>query len=416
MVAPRNPPKARGLPRTPVRQSPTSSPGADLSVQLGSPADKSPIPPETGTTASLEDQLAAAQLLIAQLLKERTTSDPPEAATEPVHRHSTPQPVNLRPSVESQFDGSVRDTVRFQKPDELPQLDDGTEPTYLSWKLQAEARLRRSYLFHDEYAKLEFLYSRTKGMANRYLTPRMSTNSWTSAAEIIEFFDQIFGNPNEVEEARDKYNALTMERFSSFQEFWHEFLHLSGTAQIHQSHLLTDLRNKLTPRLRVMIIPIFRTYTSYLKLGQDLIGFDKQLREIQAEEARTRTARRVANVNASTPAGSQLTGPQSARLPQHAMRTFSTSELTPRPSFPSRTPSPRATTAPPVPSPRSTPAPQDSVTCFNCGESGHYAKDCSKPKRLTHSINDLEPDLTDAAPAADSYDIERELEELKDTT
>ena len=80
-------------------------------------------------------------------------------------------------------------------------------------------------------------------------------NSWTSAAEIIEFLDQVFRNQNEVEEARGLYNALTMERFPSFQEFWHEFLHLSGTAQIHQSHLLTDLRNKLSPKLRVIIIP-----------------------------------------------------------------------------------------------------------------------------------------------------------------
>jgi len=422
MVAPRNPPKARGLPRTPVRQFPTSSPEADPSVQLGSPADRSPIPTETGPASSLEDQLAAAQLLIAQLLKERATAVPTDPATAPVYRHNTPQPsVNLRPSVESPFENSARDTPRFEKSSELPQLDDGTDPTWTSWKLQAKAKLRRSYLFPDEQAKVDFLYSRTKGMANRYLTPRMEADSWTSATEVMEFLDQVFGNPNEVEEAREQYNALTMERFSSFQEFWHEFLHLSGTAQIHQSHLLTDLRNKLTPRLRVMIIPNFRTYTSYLKLGQDLIGFDKQLREIQAEEARTRTARRVANANASTPAGSQLTGPQSAspqsaRLPQHAKRTFATSDLIPRPSFPSRTPSPRATTAPPVSPSRSTPAPQDSVTCFNCGESGHYAKDCSKPKRLTNSINELEPDPADVLPAADSYDIELELEELKDTT
>jgi hypothetical protein len=408
MVAPRNPPKGRGLARTPVRQSPR----AGTPSRLGSPADLSPIPADTGPE-SLEDQLAAAQLLIAQLLKERATSVPPEPATAsaPVYRHSTPRPVNLRPSVESPFEGSVRSTTSIQKLSDLPKLDDGTEPTWISWKLQAQARLRHSYLFPDEHAKLEFLYSRTTGMANRYLTPRMSANSWTTAAEIIEFLDQVFGNPNEVAEARDMYNVLTMETFTSFQEFWHEFLHLSGTAQIHKSHLLTDLRNKLSPKLQVMIIPTFHMYTSYLKLGQDLIGFDKRLRDIQAVEARTRAARRVATVNTST----QSASPQSARLPQDPGNTFATpKQLIPRPSFPSRTPPPRATTAP---LPRSTPAPQDSPTCFNCGESGHYTKDCSKPKRLTHGISELEPDLTDATPdTIEGYDIERELEQLKDTT
>jgi hypothetical protein len=430
MVAPRNPPRGRGLARTPVRQSPTASPTASpeagTSVQLGGSPDKSPTPvppvaPVQTAPVSLEDQLAAAQLLIAQLLKERHTQEssvPPEPVPEPatelatelVYRHPTLQPsVNLRPSVESQFESSVHsNSTSIQKLSELPKLDDGTEPTWISWKLQAKAKLRHSYLFPDELAKLEFLYSRTTGMANRYLTPRMEADSWTSAAEIMQFLDQVFGNRNKVAEAREQYNALTMERFSSFQEFWHEFLHLSGTAQIHESHLLTDLQNKLSPRLQVLIIPTFHTYTSYLKLGQDLIGFDKRMRDIQAVEARTRAARRVATANTSTPASSQPASSQPAR------HTFATPKLMPRPSFPSSTPSPRATTAPPIPPPRSTPPPQDS--CFNCGESGHYAKDCSKPKRLTHGINELEPDTIDVAPAVEGYDIERELEELKVTT
>jgi hypothetical protein len=416
MVAPRNPPKGRGLARTPVRQSPTASPTASpeagLSVQLGSPAGRSPTPApappaETGP-ASLEDQLAAAQLLIAQLLQEREISH----ATEPVYRQNMLPPSVIRPSVGSPFASSVRDTTSFQKPADLPKLDDGANPTWTSWKLQAKARLRHSHLFPDEQAKVELLYSRTTGLANRYLTPRMEANSWTSAAEIMEFLDQVFGNPNKVAEAREQYNALTMDRFPSFQEFWHEFLHLSGTAQIHESHLLTDLQNKLSPKLQVLIIPTFHTYTSYLKLGQDLIGFDKRLRDIQAVEARTRAAKRVAT-SASSSASSSAS--QSAS-PQHTGNTFATSMLIPRPSFPSRTPSPRATTATPVSPPRSTPAPQDSSTCFNCGESGHYAKDCQKPKRLTQGINELEPDPADVSPTADSYDIERELEELKVST
>ena len=191
-MAPRNPPRERGLPRTPVRQSPTPSlrAGRPLSEQGSSP-NRSPVPAEPGPASSLEDQLVAAQLLIAQLLKERETRVPPESTPEPAYRQDV-----LRPSVEAHSESSQRGSRDHQKLPDLPELDDGTNPTWISWKLQAEARLRRSYLFPDEQAKVECLYSKTKGLANKYLTPRMLAGSWTSAAEILEFLHQVFEWPD----------------------------------------------------------------------------------------------------------------------------------------------------------------------------------------------------------------------------
>jgi hypothetical protein len=44
-----------------------------------------------------------------------------------------------------------------------------------------------------------------------------------------------------------------------------------------------------------------------------------------------------------------------------------------------------------TPGPRSTPAPADPAkdTCFNCSESGHFAKDCPNPHSMPR-INEIE--------------------------
>jgi Zinc knuckle len=389
---------------TSTPSTPTPSTSTPIVVQPG----PSPIAPDSN--ALLQQLLRENTELRHELNRQRTVG----VSSVPLTHDSPP----LRPTTEPYEDqyGSSQRPYRPRMPD-LGELDDGKSPTWTSWKIQATSNFEEyPWNFPTEKSKVRYLFAHTKGQTTKYLEPRMEAGTWNTSGEIFAFLKTIHERVDAVPTARRQYNALTMDTFPNFQSFYQEFLHLSGKGHIAETHLLGDLYDKLSPDLKELMLTKFMEYSSYLELGSDLLVYDERQREIKEVRARARVNRNISAAAKKIALTPTSTGSSLVPRSSPAGPSFSTSTLAVRPSFPSRTTSPRATTAPPVPLSRSTPAPQDSVTCFNCGESGHYAKDCSKPKRLTHSINDLEPDPTDTTPAADSYDIERELEELKDTT
>ena len=77
--------------------------------------------------------------------------------------------------------------------------------------------------FADEEDKMLYLFDQTTGDAQKHLQPRYKENSQTrfvSAQEMISHLASVFINPNQVRDARHKYNRLIIiigQPFTDFQ-------------------------------------------------------------------------------------------------------------------------------------------------------------------------------------------------------
>jgi hypothetical protein len=103
----------------------------------------------------------------------------------------TQNPVRSVERDDSSTLGSQDRTQKYSK--KLPdpeRLSDGVDPTFESWRLQMQGKLRvNADHFEDEEAKMLYVFNRTSGDAQRHLQPRYENESpvrFTSAQEMIQ--------------------------------------------------------------------------------------------------------------------------------------------------------------------------------------------------------------------------------------
>ena len=96
-----------------------------------------------------------------------------------------------------------------------PVFTDGVDPTFESWKIQVQAKLRANTdHFPTEEDKMEYLFSRTLGNAQRHLLSRFDEDSlirFVSSREMLRHLASIYINPNKVRDAQYSYRQLRME-------------------------------------------------------------------------------------------------------------------------------------------------------------------------------------------------------------
>ena len=177
---------------------------------------------------------------------------------------------------------------------------------------------------------------------------------------MIDHLASIYTNPNREREAKYLYNNLRMKTAETFLEFQTKFLHLAGEGDIAAGNLRDDLYDKLTVRLQNAIAPVLLDLPSYSVLSRRCISLDAELTRIDQRNSRVREAREK----------STLSGEAKARAGQYTETIPITTATS--------TPSVRATTETPR---QSESVDATHITCFNCGEKGHYANVCSKPKK-----------------------------------
>lgn len=290
------------------------------------------------------------------------------ALEDPVARtveRSTPATTMTSP----EHPGSVKYSKRRPDP---PIFTDSKDPTFESWKIQMQAKLRANADHYPmEEDKMEYLFSRTLGDAQKHLLPRFDEDSpirFVSFREMLRHLASIYVNPNKVRDAQYEYRQLRMETGQTFATFQTKFLHLAGEGQIPQPSYRLDLFDKLPTHLQRMLLPVLDDLDTYEQLATRCLTLDTGLRRIEEMTSKKRIPRTYASTPTLTTTVPGYTRPvTSPPLP----RTTLTPDRTLRASTPSNPP----------------------VTCYNCQKQGHYALSCPEPKKT--DLNALEEGISD---------------------
>jgi hypothetical protein len=241
-----------------------------------------------------------------------------------------------------------------------PVFTNGIDPTFESWKIQMQAKLRANAdHYPTEEDKMEYLFSRTLSDAQKHLLPRFDEDSpirFVSFREMLQHLASIYVNPNKVRDAQYEYRRLRMETGQTFAAFQTKFLHLAGEGQISQSGYRLDLFDKLPIHLQRMLLPALDDLETYEQLASRCLTLDTGLRRIEEMNPKrhsTRTEVRTPTLTTTTPGTARL-----ANLPP-LLRTSTTPDRTLRQDTPLN----------------------PTVTCYNCQKQGHYASSCPEPRK-----------------------------------
>jgi len=257
----------------------------------------------------------------------------------------------------SEHSGSAKYSKKRPDP---PLFTDGVDLTFESWKIQIQAKLRANADYYPtEEDKMEYLFSRTLGDAQKHLLPRFDEDSpmrFVSFREMLQHLASIYVNPNKVRDAQYEYRQLRMELGQTFAIFQTKFLHLAGEGQVPRESYRLDLFDKLPTHLQRMLLPVLDDLDTYEQLAARCLTLDTGLKRIEEMNLKKRSPR--------TETKSSIL----ATLPPGTTRLATSSPLPRTSATPDRTS-------------RFSTQPEPAVTCYNCQKQGHYAGSCPEPRK-----------------------------------
>ena len=266
------------------------------------------------------------------------------------------------------------DTKYSKKRPDPPTFTNGVDPVFESWKIQMQAKLRANVdHYPTEEDKMEYIFSRTLGDAQKHLLPKFDEDSpirFTSTKEMFQHLASIYVNPNKVRDAQFEYHRLRMQTDQTFSEFQTIFLHLAGEGQVPRTSLRLDLYDRLPPYLQRMLLPTLDDLDTYEQLSARCLALDTGLKRIEEAEKRLQPQYRKKR---SQPTFT-TSGSAGALATPSVLRTSPTPEVRSRRSTPSET----------------------AVTGYNCHKEGHFASSCPEPKKA--DLKAIEEELSDAEP------------------
>ena len=315
---------------------------------------------------------------ITQLLSQitaLTAANMPNYSPSPAPNHPINSMERDTPASATTVSNRYNDTKYSKKRPDPPVFTNGVDPVFESWQIQTQAKLRANAdHYPTEEDKMEYVFSRTLGDAQKHLLPKFEEDSpirFTSAKEMFQHLAAIYVNPNKVRDAQFEYHRLRMQATQAFSEFQTTFLHLAGEGQVPRTSLRLDLYDKLPPHLQRMLLPTLDDLDTYEQLAARCLALDTGLKRIEEAEK-------------------QLQPPYRKRKSQLTFTASTTTSGTA--GTPATPPITRASPTPEVHSRHNTPT-ETTVTCYNCHKPGHFASSCPEPKKS--DLKAIEEELSD---------------------
>jgi hypothetical protein len=317
---------------------------------------------------------------------------------------TAPLGTNERPSVTPSGFSHGNHNYKPKKKDP-PHFDNNDgEIQYQAWKEQILDKFEEDApQFSSARSYMSYLFNCTKGDAQkhlyqRYTRDKRNQNPFISYEDMLDLLDSICLNVFEERDSRNAYQEIKMTSRQSFQDFQTHFLHLANAGRIPEADQFDDVYDKMTiaPQDK-LLIHIQLMNGDFNMLCTMATGADSELKRLNIRHNKEREARFAitSTKSATAPARREYT----AAKPTAALRETSAgfSLLQGPQGFQLCVPAPAAAAAA---------SPGQPLKCHNCGEVGHWATDCLKPKRFT-TFHDIEEDqVAEFEPATIADDSE----------
>ncbi len=320
---------------------------SEVNEPFNSSANNGPTLPSIETTSSTTMESSSSQIIEAL----QARMEELEARLLQQARGFTPGPAL----------STFSERSRTQKIPDPPLFSDGKEPTWEDWHGKVKDKLSiNADSFPNEQSKLGYVFSRLAGSAAKATRARRnsdSINPYKTAKEVLKELADMFDDPDKEENVRREYEELT-QGTKKFSEFFAEFQQLSTYLEYNDKQLLSDLKKKINPRLRLAWAnqPELR---SIQKVRSFLIHFDNEVRAMKEQKDKESSAKaRLA--------------PEPARVTTH--KTESTKMVD--------TSKPRG---PVWASAKDTSVKENDLltgNCFVCHKPGHTSKECPDRPRI----------------------------------
>jgi Zinc knuckle len=250
---------------------------------------------------------------------------------------------------------------RKARPDP-PKLSDGKDPTVGYWILDMRNKLEADEEdYPEDRDQVAYCITRTEGKAAKHLGPRVGSSAkhpLSTADEVFDFLETVFQDRLTKKKARRQMSILKFSLGSSFHDFITDFRITAQEAEYDDDEWKELLDGALPDNMAQALA---------VQANDDGVDFEDFVEvcsryALTAEQRRTKSSGRLpySPAGGSTPSKKPSSG---IEAPDQRARRSATPGA--RPKYDTAEKQKMS----------------DEGRCFNCGETGHMARACPRPKK-----------------------------------